>query len=125
MDERNRRSSRAVGSRRTRGPSCARRRCASLGGFDIGYRITADYAAFLRLSLVADPVEVADVLAVFTEGGLSTVAWQESLGEFHRARREILHLSGWDGSRELLSTASLFGRMSLSRVVGAVRTGTR
>ncbi len=89
-----------------------------LGGFDVGYRITADYAAFLRLSLVADPVEVAEVLAVFTEGGLSTVAWQESLREFHRARTEVLRPKGAAALRERLATTVQWAQMAVARGLG-------
>ena len=75
-----------------------------LGGFDTSYRIAADYALFLKLSLRAEPSISADSIALFHEGGLSTIAWRESLSEFHRARREILKPSGLTGATEWLNT---------------------
>jgi glycosyltransferase involved in cell wall biosynthesis len=65
-----------------------------LGGFDVSYRIAADYAAALKLSSQAKP-EMADrVIASFQEGGLSTKEWKESFNEFHRARREVFSPKG-------------------------------
>ena len=49
---------------------------------------------FLRMSLVADPVELDFVVADFYEGGLSSERWQESFREFHRARIEVLRPTG-------------------------------
>jgi glycosyltransferase involved in cell wall biosynthesis len=74
------------------------------GGFDTSYRIGADYAAFLRLSLVADPVECSCVIAEFRQGGLSSTSWRESLSEFHRARRDILAPRGWPAVAETSAT---------------------
>jgi glycosyltransferase involved in cell wall biosynthesis len=75
-----------------------------IGRFDTSYRIAADYAAALRLSQLADPVELPFVIARFREGGTSTVRWQESFREFHRARREILRPSGASALRERWET---------------------
>lgn len=75
-----------------------------VGGFDTAYPISADYACFLRLSQVADPVELPFVLARFHEGGVSTTAWQQSFREFHRARREILRPRGVTYLREQWET---------------------
>jgi putative colanic acid biosynthesis glycosyltransferase len=88
-----------------------------LGGFDTSYRIAADYAVFLRLSLRAEPSISDDTIALFHEGGLSTIAWRESLREFHRARREILKPSGLTGAAEWLNSqigvakATIYRRM--------------
>jgi len=67
----------------------------SVGGFNTDYRIAADYAAALSLSLAAKPLMVDRVVACFTEGGLSTKLWKQSFHEFHRARQQILLPSGW------------------------------
>jgi len=74
------------------------------GAFDTSYRISADYACFLRLSQSADPLVLPFVLARFHEGGVSTTAWQESFREFHRARREILRPQGAAALRERWET---------------------
>lgn len=63
------------------------------GGFDTRYRIAADYAMFLRLSLIADPVHLPFVIAEFQEGGASTLNWRQSFREFHHARHEILPMT--------------------------------
>lgn len=87
----------------------------SMGGFDVSYRIAADYAAFLRLSRLAPPAETTRTLADFYVGGVSTTHWKASLVEFHRARREILHLSGGAAIRESLGTGAQFLRMQAAR----------
>jgi hypothetical protein len=88
-----------------------------LGGFDTSYRIGSDYALFLRLSLAGDPCEIETVIADFYVGGLSTVAWRESLREFHAARRRILKPTGTDAIREQIGTWSQFARMSAARII--------
>lgn len=95
------------------------RRAALLaqGGFDPAYTIVADYAAFLKLSKIADPLYLEPVIATFAEGGVSTVRWQESLRQFHRARRSILAPTGWDAVRELGGTARQAVAMGLYRGV--------
>lgn len=75
-----------------------------VGGFDSSYRISADYACFLRLSLSSDPLVLPFVLARFHEGGVSTTEWQESFREFHRSRREILRPRGVAALREQWET---------------------
>ncbi len=89
----------------------------SVGGFDPTFRIAADYAAFLRLSLVADPLQSDLVMATFTEGGASTVHWKESFAEFHRARRTILRPRGLRAVREQLHSATHFARVFAYREV--------
>jgi len=79
----------------------------SLGGFDTRYRVAADYAAMLRLSLIGEPIEMAEVLAEFTSGGASTHHWKRSMREFHRARQEIFRPSGLDKVNELMRTIKL------------------
>jgi hypothetical protein len=86
-----------------------------VGGFDPAYRIVADYAAFLRISLIADPLELRTVVATFVEGGLSTQRWKASIAEFHRARRTILRPTGALAWRERYETASQFSRQWLVR----------
>lgn len=88
-----------------------------IGGFDTSYRIAADYAAALHLSLLADPVELPFVIARFREGGTSTVRWQESFREFHRARREILRPSGIAALRERWETARRYALVYAHREV--------
>lgn len=79
-----------------------------IGGFDTSFRIAADYAAALRLSLLATPVELPYVIARFREGGTSTMQWQASFREFHRARCAILQPSGTAALRERWETARHF-----------------
>ena len=88
-----------------------------LGGFDTKYRICADYALFLKLSQVSNPLEVGAVISDFYVGGLSTVAWKESLKEFHDARVSILTPSGVEALRERLGTWSQFAKMSAARAI--------
>ena len=88
-----------------------------IGGFDTSYRIAADYAAALRLSLLATPVELPFVIARFREGGTSTTRWQESFREFHRARCEILQPSGTAALRERWETARHFALVYAHREV--------
>ncbi len=88
-----------------------------VGGFDTTYRIVADYAAFLRISLLADPATTSAVIADFYEGGVSSTAWRSSLREFHRARREILRPTGLAGFRERWETGTQFVRMSAVRAL--------
>ncbi|MFM8154859.1 MAG: glycosyltransferase [Actinomycetes bacterium] len=84
---------------------------SSIGGFDTSYRIAADYAAFLELSKVSDPLVVDFVIAKFEEGGVSSVKWQESFREFHRARREILRPTGTAALREQVDTRIHFAKV--------------
>jgi len=74
----------------------------AVGGFDTGYRIAADYAAFLALTRLGEPLMLDLVIARFHEGGLSTQRWQESFREFHRARMSILRPRGLDALKERL-----------------------
>jgi glycosyltransferase involved in cell wall biosynthesis len=88
-----------------------------LGGFDSKYRICADYALFLKLSQVSNPLEIDAVISDFYVGGLSTIAWKESLKEFHDARVSILKPSGIEALRECLGTWSQFARMNAARTL--------
>lgn len=88
-----------------------------LGGFDTRFRICADYAMFLRLSEYSEPIEIDSVIADFYVGGLSSVAWRESLSEFHEARRSILRPSGSKALREQIGTWSQLARMSAVRLI--------
>lgn len=88
----------------------------SIGGFDPSYRITADYTAMLQLSLIADPIEIPEVIAEFSTGGLSESRWLLAINEFHRARLEVLRPRGWNLTKEFASTASQALRMSAHRL---------
>ena len=66
----------------------------SVGGFDESFCIGADYVSALLLSLVSDPLMTDRVVATFSEGGVSTLHWQESFREFHRARLKVFTLRG-------------------------------
>ena len=85
------------------------------GGFDTSYRIAGDYAAALRLTKVAEPLQLDFPLACFTEGGVSTIEWKRSLREFHRARMEIWSPTGATALRERWETLSQFVRMWIAR----------
>ena len=82
-----------------------------IGGFDTSYRIAADYAAFLRLSQISDPLVVDFVIAEFSEGGVSSTKWQESFREFHRARRSIFQPTGAAALREQIDTRVHFAKV--------------
>ena len=85
-----------------------------IGGFDTSFTIAADYAAFLRLASLADPLRLDVVIARFHEGGVSTQRWARSLAEFHRARRRS-DLPGARGGAEWLATARQFLAMAAYR----------
>lgn len=99
------------------GTFARRRDLLEQGGFDPRYSIVADYAAFLKLSLRADPVRLGFVVATFTEGGVSTTRWQESFRQFHRARVEILQPRGWKAARERLNSASVYAQVFAHREI--------
>jgi glycosyltransferase involved in cell wall biosynthesis len=87
------------------------------GGFDNTYSIVADYAAFLKLTLIADPVYLDFVVATFSEGGISTTKWQESFSQFHRARKEILKPHGTAALREQLESSRRYAMVYLHREI--------
>lgn len=87
------------------------------GGFDTSYRIAGDYAMSLRLSQVQDPVVLPFPIAVFREGGLSTLRWRDSFSEFHRARREILNFRGASTLREYWESLRQFGLVFAHREI--------
>lgn len=86
-----------------------------VGGFPSSYRIAADYAAFLRLSQLADPVLLDFVVADFHTGGLSSVAWRESFEEFHRARLEVLRPQGMARIVEMWDYTTHLARVGVYR----------
>jgi len=86
-----------------------------LGGFDTSYEIVADYVAFLKLSKLAAPVHLPKTVAVFQPGGVSSDRWRAAIGEFHRARREVLAPSGVSAFRERLETAALLTKTAAYR----------
>ena len=90
----------------------------SLGGFDTTYRITADYAAALQLSLLSEPVVMPEVVAEFTAGGISTDRWKQSLREFHRARQEVFDPKGLNKVAEIARTVRLRTVRGLYESVG-------
>lgn len=87
----------------------------SFDGFDTEYSIVADYAAFLRLSRMSDPVELDFVIATFAEGGVSTRRWRESFRQFHAARRQVLRPTGVAALRERWNSARQFARVWIVR----------
>lgn len=89
----------------------------AVGGFDPAFSITADYAAFLRLTLRSQPRELATVIADFSVGGASEQAWIESLRQFHRARVQVLGLTGRAKAADALATVWLGCRMGAARVL--------
>lgn len=89
-------------------------------GFDTSYRVAADYEASLRLSLVANPVVVDDVISEFHTGGLSSTEWQAALQEFHRSRRSVLRPTG---SAALLETFHTWSQALRARSARALRRG--
>lgn len=120
----------AVGFSRGRFPAhqgtfARRETLLALGGFDTAYRIAADYAMALKLSQVADPVELTFPIARFVEGGASTQRWQESFREFHRARRSILKPQGLNALRETWFGGVHFGSVWLHRTVVSPLRGRR
>ena len=88
-----------------------------LGGFSSAYSIAADYHAALRMSLVAEPVMMNEVIAEFHEGGTSTVQWKRASKEFHRARVEVFYPSGRERFAEFWHTWNQFMRQFLVRDV--------
>ena len=90
-----------------------------LGGFDTSYRIAADYKVFLQLTQRADPVVLPIVVARFPAGGASSRHWFHSLGEFHRARVEVLAPSGEASVRERALTAVHAVRVGAYRLMVA------
>jgi len=89
----------------------------AMGGFNLKYSIAADYLAALSLSKTADPVVTNRVIARFIEGGTSTLRWQESFREFHRARIEEFQPKGWSAVVERLRTFSHYTRVWLVRTL--------
>ena len=87
------------------------------GGFDNTYSIVADYAAFLKLTLIADPIYLDFVIATFTEGGISTTKWRESFSQFHRARKEILKPHGTAALREQFESSRRYAMVYLHREI--------
>lgn len=88
-----------------------------IGGFDVRYRVCADYAAALRLSLLADPVAIPFPIACFHEGGTSTIQWRRSVMESHRARCDILEPRGVAAAIERLDTARQFAALGTYRTI--------
>jgi len=88
-----------------------------VGGFDADYSIVADYAAFLRLSLLSDPVMIPFPIARFYEGGTSTQRWKESFRQFHKARKRILKPVGRVALKERVNTVSQYTMVFITREI--------
>lgn len=99
------------------GTVCRTEVAIRLGGFDESYTITADYALMLRLAQESDPIFLDAVLADFESGGVSSTEWRRSLAEFHRARKQVLGLSGAAGVWESLRTLRQFAALATYRWV--------
>jgi len=84
----------------------------SHGGFNINFDVAADYALFLQLTAASEPLMIDLVIGRFVEGGVSTKQWRKSFVEFHRARRQVFKLRGFDSLREYLDTATHFTRVA-------------
>ena len=89
----------------------------TIGGFDTQYRITADYTAMLRLSAMAKPLQIPDVVAEFSAGGISDRRWLLALNEFHRARLEVFQPSSMTLVREFADTAAVMLRTAVHRTI--------
>ena len=83
----------------------------------------SDFSIRARGSRRADPLYLDLVVATFTEGGVSTTDWRDSLGEFHRARRSILDLRGRASANEYANTARQYAAMTAYRGVWAKVAG--
>lgn len=86
-----------------------------LGGFDVSYRVAADYALALRMSQVSQPLYLDQTVATFREGGLSTKAWRAAQWEFHRARCEVFNPHGSTRLREFCQSAQQFAAAAVFR----------
>jgi hypothetical protein len=62
-----------------------------LGGFNVNYRIAADWELMIRASLLEPPTRVKDSLSIFYMGGLSTKSRQISNFELLKVRSTYLH----------------------------------
>ena len=95
-----------------------------LGGFDTTFQIAADYAVALRLSQLADPLELSFTIAKFHTGGLSTTQWRRSVVEFHRARLQVLQPTGFARVQEEFATATHFAKLAVGRARRLLTTST-
>lgn len=75
-----------------------------IGGFNTHFTITADYAAMLKLSALADPLYIPQVIAEFLKGGVSDTDWLVASRQFHEARRRAFLLQGADRIKETFWT---------------------
>ncbi len=85
------------------------------GGFDLSYRVAADYKSILGLAAQSPPLDLDATLAQFTVGGLSTTDWRLGLREFHRARREVFAPTGTAAAAELGRTVRTWATTSAYR----------
>ena len=80
----------------------------SLHGFDLRYRVCADYHLMLKVSQRSNPYISNAVLADFAPDGASTALWRTSIREFHLARRSIYTFTPRSSAIEYLRTATHF-----------------
>jgi len=91
------------------------------GGFNVRFTVAADYAAFLAISQISDPVIVDYPLARFFEGGTSTKQWKKAASEFHAARRQLLAPTGLDSIKERYFTAVKYTKEFIYREILSAR----
>ena len=93
----------------------------SLGGFDVTYRVVADYHAAIRLSTIADPEIWTWPLAEFEQGGSSSTNWQQAHREMHRARKEVFQPTGLRAIVEAWRTTTTRWRHAASVALASIR----
>jgi glycosyltransferase involved in cell wall biosynthesis len=95
---------------------------AGASGFDLNYRISADYALFLKLSRRGRPGILERIVVDYRRGGVSQVDWRRRNLEAARARRRLLSplpkrrqaLNGVRLARRLLTPSWVHERRRLS-----------
>ena len=90
----------------------------AIGGFDERYRIAADYELVLRLSQIAQPLEIPTVICEFGLGGVSSVNWRESLDEARIARSTTFGFGWKDKIVDRVAGAEVWIRAAVFRSLG-------
>ena len=90
----------------------------AIGGFDESYRIASDYELMLRLSQIAQPLEIPTVICEFGLGGVSSVRWRESLHEARIARSTTFDFGRKDKIMDRIAGAEVWIRAAVSRSLG-------
>ena len=93
----------------------------SIGGFDVTYRVVADYHAAIRLSAIADPEIWNWPLAEFEQGGSSSTNWRQAHREMHRARSEVFEPTGLRAVGETWRSSITRWRHAASRALASIR----